>query len=169
MPDHILIAKQSIARFLICYRHGLALYHTLDRKSIKWSDFTIVLSREYICIYMYICICMDIYMCVYICICVYVCVYMCIYVYVYIYVCVYIYVYVYMCVCIYRYIHIYTVTHKALQVFQKLSTESGYASWYPSAVTLSWIILNVYISHHVGLLHCFKWHIRSNTMPMIYH
>lgn len=32
IPNHMLRANQSIARFLICCRHGLTLYHTLDRK-----------------------------------------------------------------------------------------------------------------------------------------
>jgi hypothetical protein len=53
-----------------------------------------MLFSTYVCMYVYMCVCM--YLCVYICMCI--C--MCVYVYVCICMCVYMYVFIYVCVCV---------------------------------------------------------------------
>ena len=58
----------------------------------------------YVCVYMYICVCVYIYICMYVYMCVCMCRYMFIYIYICVYICVcvciYIYVYICMCVCV---------------------------------------------------------------------
>ena len=76
----------------------------------------------YVCLYMYVCICMHVYVCMYmyvnICMYVYVCVYVCVYMYVCMYVC--------MCMCVYAYMCMYVcITYWGGIVRGKCPTQNG--------------------------------------------
>ena len=60
----------------------------------------------YVCMYMYVYVCICMYMYVYVCICMYMYVYVCICMYMYVYVCICMYMYVYVCICMYMYVYV---------------------------------------------------------------
>ena len=100
----------------------------------------------YICIYvyMYICICIYVYM---LYICIYVYMYICIYVYMYIcYICIYVYmyicIYVYMYICIYVIYNIFSPESRAAA----LTTYAGYDAMFARSLLLLALILGASLS-----------------------
>ena len=61
-------------------------------------------SCIYMCVYIYMHICVYIYIYAYMCVYIYICICVCVYIYIYMHMCVHIYIYAYVCVYIYAYV-----------------------------------------------------------------